>query len=941
MAMSMAEEIMDNIPASLLDSAVEDIDIAKLAREMTKWQELAPFLGLTPDEEEEIVERYRYRLQLQKREALRKWKGKHGREATYRSLITILCKQDRADLADTLKTFLLTPIRKPAQSVVSSSSHCPPTCAMTDIFHDYLVDCYSSLPHPSSLQWPTTMTSNQTYVELNLVDVPPTQNDPNKYSPITLKSLFRAGNSKVKRKVILIEGIAGAGKTTLSWYAFKEWAVKRLFEHFKLLIHVDLSDPSIHSATKLSDLIPYPIEKMRTNIAEGIVGKYGKSVCFWFGGCDEAPPSLWGSFLNRFISGSGGRAMLPNAHIVLTSRSETPLNLHVTAALTGKVIINGFHSLDRYFAACSPNNGAQLIEALKMKPELYSLCHLPLNASILAYIYDSVKDDLPTTRTGLFYPLIQNVIVRHMLSRTHHQDPDTTDFPANLPDDIRSSLDKVSKLAFENIIHRRKVFDRNIFIKCGLNSTKDALGFLRACTQFTMYGPTKQFSFTHLSFQEFLAAFHISQLNQDKQKVAIKIIFDQYPYSPVLAFYAGLTKLGVEKVREVYFNILSKPFDASDIVRELQLPQGQDGINLARDPRRQLLCLVNGLYEAQNERLFACVVLDSCAKNYKVSFIDTDKPDVEHRLLKEVRLLLSFIHFYPTDCLSLGYFVRHACSRTKHRVYLDLSCAILGDMEIKALMHEMHKPASTHNVHLDVTYMTFSSDSLASLSTLFNPCSCLIRFDASSKCFPDIQLAMKYLIEGIVRSNCIELALYECSIQSLHYLILMLSCQCLQSFVLGSSPNIFTTSGALHLFSEALKHYGKLKSLDLGRCHINNEHLMLLGTAICHKNCVLEVLQINNNVYTEDGLTYFFRMMLLKLLPVYLTNIAVDYYNDEHKKIVSKINFRRKRLSPLWPHLVVRYISKQRSQDQYERYDHEEVDKLLMRYDLAFQNIYH
>ena len=338
------------------------------------------------------------------------------------------------------------------------------------------------------------MTSNQTYVELNLLDVPVRDTDANhEYNPIPLKSLFNVGNSKAKRKVILIEGIAGAGKTTLSWYALKEWAEGRLFEDINLLIHISLGDPSIHSATKLTDLIPYPSEKMRTDIAEAIGKNYGKGVCFWFDGCDEAPPSLWGSFLNRFISGSVGRAMLPNAHIVLTSRPGTPFNL--TAALTGKVIINGFLSLDRYFVACSPNNGAQLIEALKMKPELYSLCHLPLNASILAYIYDKVKNDLPTTRTGLFYPLIQNVIVRHMLSRTHHQDPDMSDIPANLPDDIRSSLDKVSKLAFENTIHKRKVFSgHNTLMKYDLSGTKGALGFLRACVRFTMRGPTKQFS---------------------------------------------------------------------------------------------------------------------------------------------------------------------------------------------------------------------------------------------------------------------------------------------------------------------------------------------------------------------------------------------------------------------------------------------------------------
>ena len=947
--MATAKEIMDKIPQSLLDTPVEDIDIEMLAKEMTEWKDLAPYLGLKRAEIHEIAEDYACRFRLQKREALRKWKEKHGRAATYRSLITILCEEGRADLADLLKTFLLTPTRKQAKSVVSASSHCPLTCVMTDVFHDYLVDCYSSLPHPSSLQWPTTMTSNQTYVELNLLDVPVKQNDPSKYSTITLKYLFNVGNSKAKRKVILIEGVAGAGKTTLSWYAFREWAKGQLFEHFKLLIHVDLSNPSIHSATRLSDLIPYPSEKMRTNIAEAIVDNHGKGVCFWFDGCDEAPPSLWRSFLNRFISGSGGRAMLPNADIILTSRPGTPLNL--TAALTGKVIIKGFLSLDRYFAACLPNNGAQLIEALKMKPELYSLCHLPLNASILAYIYDSVKDDLPTTRTGLFYPLIQNVIIRHVLLRSPHQRPDVTDFPACLPNDIHSFINKVSKLAFENFIRRRKVFDCKMLVKCGIDSKKlnDAFGFLRSCVRFTMYGPTEQFSFTHLSFQEFLAAFHISQMDEVKQAVAVKIVFDQNPNSPVLAFYAGLTKLAVDEARKIFLNILSKSFDTPDIVRALRLDEGQERVNLARDPRRQLLCLMNGLYEAQNQHLFNYIDLDSSAKECASSLeresyaFEIDKSEGESSLLKYVTILFSYLYLYPTDCLSLGYFVRHACSQTENRVYLDLSCAVLGETEIKALMQELSKPASSHNVYLNVNVIYFTTNSLHSLSTVFNSQSCLCGFETSSTLFLDKKLAMKSLVEGYARSNCRQLTLGDCSSQSLHYIILMLMCESLHVLSLPLSSDMFNMPGAMILFSEALK-YNILGSLSLHDCCINDESLMLLGAAVCNENSLMTILKIDRNTYTEDGLTHFLMMLLERSPFQYLKVLSVDHYNDKHRQIVKQINIVRKRLPKFlehnYPPLTVGCVSQLRSQNQ-EIQDRDKCYNALMRFDLAFQSPHH
>ena len=931
--MATAKEIMDNIPPSLLDTPVEDIDIEMLAKEMTEWQELAPYLDLTPAEVREIAEDYAYRFRLQKREALMKWKEKHGRKATYRSLINIFCEQGRADLADMLKKILLTPKRKRAQSgALTSSRHL--TGAMTDIFHDYLVDCYSSLPHPSSLQWPTTMTFNQTYVELNLLNVPVRDTDAKISSPIPLKFLFNAGNSKAKKKVILIEGVAGAGKTTLSWYAFKEWAEGRLFEDVKLLIRVDLGDPSIHTATKLSDLIPYPGEMMRIDIAKVITENYyGKGLCFWFDGCDEAPPKLWESFLYRFISGSGGRAMLPNAHIILTSRPGTSLMM---SALTGKVIVTGFLSLDRYLQACSPDNGAQLIEALKMKPELYSLCHLPLHASILAYIYDSVKDDLPTTRTGLFYPLIQNFIVRHSLLRRPHQHPDVTDFPACLPDDIRSSFDKVTKLAFENVIHRKRFCDRKTLVRYGIDNEKlnDSLGFLRACVRFTMCGPTKQFSFTHLSFQEFLAAFHISQMDKDNQVVEIKKVFDHNPNSPVLAFYAGLTKLAVDKVREIYFKILSKSINAPFIVSELQLSESQERVNLARDPRRQLLCLMNGLYEAQNQRLFTYVNFDS---------FDKDTPDLIPKEVlgyssypKDVRIFISHMYLYPTDCLSVGYFTRHACSQINNTVHLDLTYAVIGEIEIKALMQEMKKPASNHNVHLDFNHVFLTTKSLTSLSTLFNPQSCLAGFETASIFLLDQQLALKYLVEGIARSNCILLTLIECSSKSLHYLILILVCRRLRRLSLSHSSDIFSKPKAMHLFSEALK-YSAIQTLNLRSCHINDESLKLLAAAVCGENCQLIGLDINNNLYTEEGLTLLFTMLLNELPSRYPRILSVDHYNDNHKKLVDAINIGR--YKKRFPPLVVRSLSKLTSQNK-EIHDEYKGRKALLRPDLAFQDLY-
>ena len=70
--MTTAREIIEDIPQTCLDSTVDDVHQAELAKVMKEWRELAPFLDITPPEEEEIAEKYEGDLRLQKREALRK-----------------------------------------------------------------------------------------------------------------------------------------------------------------------------------------------------------------------------------------------------------------------------------------------------------------------------------------------------------------------------------------------------------------------------------------------------------------------------------------------------------------------------------------------------------------------------------------------------------------------------------------------------------------------------------------------------------------------------------------------------------------------------------------------------------------------------------------------------------------------------------------------------
>ena len=42
---------------------------------------------------------------------------------------------------------------------------------------------------------------------------------------------------------ILLEGVAGSGKTTISWHACQQWAKGNMFQEFEFVIHLSLADP--------------------------------------------------------------------------------------------------------------------------------------------------------------------------------------------------------------------------------------------------------------------------------------------------------------------------------------------------------------------------------------------------------------------------------------------------------------------------------------------------------------------------------------------------------------------------------------------------------------------------------------------------------------------------------------------------------------------------
>ena len=880
-----AKDICASVSPRLLDTTVSDIHLADVVPHFHEWEEFAPYLDLTKTDEEDIKTKYSNRPRLMRREALRIWKHKNGSKATYRKLIVVFCSQGRANVAEK--------VRDLAQAGDKTQSE------LLDTIYSYLHDCYIDLPRAlsSSPQWPVL--PRFCYVDLELFDAPVTHSDTSKLlKPITIESMLVAGNFKAKRKVILVEGISGSGKTTLSRYACNQWATGKLFENIHLLIHISVSDPDIQSAQNLSDLIPHPAKEIRDAVADMIGKKNGMHICFILDACDEAPQQFR-SFLERLIAGSG-RLGLSHITIVLFSRPGLPLKYN--QYLTGKIVVKGFtlESLYKYIKLRFDGDSreSQLLSAFEMKPELESLCSLPLNAAILVFLYDHFQDNLPNTRTDLFHPLLCNHLLRHVQTREKKPLPRLKHLPDDLPSEVALSFKKVSKIAYSALVEGMMIVNVAFLESHDFPATENnMLGLLQVSHQkITMYGDEQYYTFVHLSLQEFLAAFYMCGLDENKQLKAFETIFHQNPLSPVLTFYSGLTNLSLRTVQDVLLKVLLGPIDHTSVMMSVLTYRTPSA-----DPRRLLLALANCCYESKNEDIFDRIKLPEdtktalCAKN-TLEEIDRISKSNYHLLPSKI-FTLTFTHMtlLPSDMLSIGKFTRLYCDKCANSLYsmiLDLSYCSIGDSELKALAIDLSKKVDQSRVTLFLSSVCQNNSTALSIKKLIECGTYLLGLVVGSVQWDQPSTSkffLKRIIEGLSNNSaCNSLALYCCSFNAshIHSLTLLLVSTNVGCLFLPDND----MSQGMPLFSRALR-YSSIKVLGLIYCKIDDSALLSLSENLCEPLNPVSVLYIEYNPFTSAGLTEFLNPLAKSRLQTLGVHLAL---NRRQEKIITRINQSRK-----------------------------------------------
>uniref|UniRef100_A0A1X7SID0 NACHT LRR and PYD domain-containing protein n=1 Tax=Amphimedon queenslandica TaxID=400682 RepID=A0A1X7SID0_AMPQE len=188
----------------------------------------------------------------------------------------------------------------------------------------------------------------------------------------------------------------------------------------------------------------------------------------------------------------------------------------------------------------------KLINDLKVRNDVQSLCYVPLVCSMVILVYCKEGGHLPTTLTQLYENFILQTIRRHV--KRHDINPHTLGSLSSLPSQLAKPLQEMCQIAYTNLANTTMTFSSHQLQSLSEAVKEDYLGLM---TRFTEYDEEK-YQFLHLSIQEFLGAWWIAK-HEKKREEVFKDHFDDDHFRMCLRFVAGLTQLEHESYQQ-YFN---------------------------------------------------------------------------------------------------------------------------------------------------------------------------------------------------------------------------------------------------------------------------------------------------------------------------------------------------------------------------------------------------
>ena len=687
-------------------------------------------------------------------------------------------------------------------------------------------------------------------------------------------------------RLVLVEGFPGSGKTTLARKLVKDWAKEQVLKNADYLFLLSLRKD--HNKSNIFETF-YHTQSME--VADRLEKCSGEKVCFILDGYDEhSAKGNAESIINKLIK----KEYLPLAMIIVTSRPAATVEIRQEADRIFEIL--GFTKeqfdkyVDNYPFESFHTNGAKFQEFLKTYTSVLNMCFLPINACIICFMYGQNLHEhiLPKTETQIYKNFSLAIIFRKL----RQNDPSAKKLSSikDLNKEDKECFGQLCSLAFDMTLENKQSI-LELPPPLQLLITTPACGLLTTDCIISSYGLQDVFSFLHLTLQEFLAANHLADLDEDQQKKIIQLHRRTTYMLTTFKFYCAL--VGFKK-KMYQFDDIASPVGPEDCLYMIHCANESQQPDICRRVLERIdghVRLDSGIFTPADFKALGYVISnaldlvsaitipsyalydDSITKLKKIEQINWQDPPLESDSSGYLSDMLTCMNEFLCSRISyqkkpLHYYLH--CKITKF--YLPLMSNLVNPDEtkdVKKCEEEITKQHLQSNI--------FTSDITKPLADALKCCRMLKSLQITGNSIEDTRSLVKMLImnEKHIQSLTIQFA----GLTSSGMVALKKGLKfCKHLCTLNLSANKLNSDSASAL-AKGIRACVSLKVLNLSKCGIGKDGAEIIakgleelslkelnvsvnfigpkGTLALAKTCLrtIELLDLSLNIIGSEGVT--------------------------------------------------------------------------------------